>query len=336
VAWNPDSVVVANDEVPDALVRRLVQKGLDVKGSHVLSRKSRHWASRNAPGFLAVKGDDEMYERLGALNVATYRKLGGTLYFLSELQRLCSRVYTHKAIQTGEDELEAMAQVIGKVADEEIRRQATFGAFVTSLVGSLDSLACEACLILGFDRSIWRMQFTDLLRETTKAGTICQPTDRDRFVMNLGKTIQDGYINATGDQADWFPQLLQYRHAATHRPYMLWKIDHRQLGPRKSTVKFHLFLNTTVRPGDVIPDCHSGGIRQSEADRISGEFQQCAVESYCQWVFDRCVSMMSDAYCVMADVFEQRANSPSLYINDPDVLLGVPSNLKRTRFQTAP
>jgi hypothetical protein len=308
-----------------------VDAGLLLENSLKFAAKSRYWARGNAPEFLKHGGDDEMYERLGFLNTATYRKLGAAKYFLTEVSRLFGEIIKVRPPRDAKDLNRVLRQSMDAIMRHDIEREATFDAFITSLVSALDSFACEACLVMGLNnRRLWSTNFGRLLEDIGKECATRDPDMRAKFLLALGDTIEK-HMDKPGAQADWLPQLMQYRHLATHRPCHVWCTRYFNVNPKKMAMHCSLVLDTTARPQAIIPAPARSGLRQDEADHIANEFQEANVQDYCSWVFDRVVAMLDDAYGVLRDVFEQRANAIT-YPNDRDALLRVPSQLNRTRF----
>jgi len=330
----PDAFMLAKDGVPDALVRILKDQGLDIPGSLRFAALSDFWLSAKAPLFLKDGQNDEMYERLGMLNIATYRKLGQAKHFLSKTNEVFGKAYSHQFGQNVAAK-ENLAAIVRSCSQDEIERQAVFDAFATSLASALDSLACEACLVLGLGHSIWRMQFTTLLEDMRSSRSASQTSVRDSYLQRLGDTVLDKHVDTTRDQAEWLDQLLQYRHLAAHRPCRMW-YPNAQVDEDSVLWEYHLAIYTFALPSSVMPGPSATGVSQTEASRIASEFLPCTVQEYCVWAFDRVVSLTSDAYDVLARVYEERVNNPSAFVNDPSVLLRRSSHQRRTQFRGIP
>jgi hypothetical protein len=323
--------VVAEDGFLDGSIKHLVDAGLLLENSLRFAAKSRYWARGNAPDFLKHGGDDEMYERLGFLNTATYRKLGAAKYFLTEVSRLFGEIIKVKPPRDAKDRYRALREIADATMRHDTERDATFDAFIPSLVSALDSFACEACLVMGLDnRRLWSMNFGRLQGDLNKARSIPDPDTKMKFLLTLAGTI-DKHLDRPGAQADWLPQLMQYRHLAIHRPCHVWCTRYFEVSPKRMAMHCSLILDTTARPQTIIPAPTRPGLPQDEVDHIANEFQEGNVQDYCSWVFDRVVAMLDDAYGVLGEIFEQRANS-AYYPNDRDAMLEVPPQLKRTRF----
>jgi hypothetical protein len=327
----PDAFMLATDGVPDALVRLLRNQGLDIPGSFRLAALSGYWSSAKTPQFLKDGPNDEMCERLGMLNVATYRKLGQAKYFLSKTKEAFGKVYPHQFGQNVAAK-ENLAAIVRWCSLDEIERQAVFDAFTTSLVSALDSLACEACLVLGLKDSIWFMQFSTLEEEMRSSRSASRTSVRDSYLQRLADTVLDKHVDMAGEQAGWLDQLRQCRHLAAHRPSRMWYAN-AQVAEDSVLWEYHLAIDPVALPSSVMPGPSATGVSQTGASRIVDEFLPCTVQEYCAWAFDKVVNLTSDAYNVLAHVYSERSNNPSALVNDKSVLRRRSSHHRRTQFR---
>ncbi len=328
----PDAFLAAKDGRPDALVRLLKDQGLDIPGSFRFAALSDYWFRATAPQFLKDGQNDEMYERLGTLNIATYRKLGQARHFLLKTEDVFGKVFRQQ-FGANVPEQQKMATIVRWYSQDEIERQAVFDAFATSLVSALDSLACEACLVLGLEHSIWRMQFTTLVTDMRSSRGASQMSVRDSYLQRLADIVLDKQVDTTGEQAEWLDQLLQYRHMAAHRPSRMWYVHCRQDTISSFELKCRPAFDTYALPSSVVPGPGATGVSQTEAERIANEFLPSTVQEYCAWAFEKVVNLTSDAYDVLAYVYNERANNPSALVNDGSVLLRQLSHQRRTQFR---
>ena len=314
----------------DSVILDLVRSGLSIPGSRELARLAHYWKRRKAPAFLCANGDDEMFERLHALNVATYRKLGQAKYLLGRVTELFGKVYvadSGERIETTED---IMHQAIDYSNPDEIERIAVFDGFMTSIVSSLDSLAGEMALLLDLPFSIWHIQFRNVAKCLREWASPPQCTPRDKFLLKMKKLVVERFLDVEGCLQDWFEQVVQYRDAAAHRPHMLWFMEVVRRGNSGFRLDHHLYLNTFARQSELIPP-PSPGIPMPEVERTLAGYQEQTVEAYCDWVFKHIVSMVSRIYDLLVEVYDARANDPNLFINDHALLLK--NNRKPTRFR---
>jgi hypothetical protein len=329
----PPQVIVAQEGTLDATIRQLRVSGLDLRGSIKLSNLAGNWARRSAPAFLKRGDDIEMFERLGSLNTATYRKLGQARSHLREVRDVFGRDYGPTA-DPGTQNSESTFQLsLDAYLVDEIERSAAFDCFLTALSSALDSLAGEAALLLNLGYSIWSAHFTTLVTALRRWEPTEQAGPEVEFTRRLKELVIGRFLDVGGSLADWFEQFLQFRHAAAHRPHLLWSVDVSQLRGHKFRFEHHLCLDTFARPSDVLIYPDEGHITYERANRTRAKFQRQSVSEYCEWLFLHVLDMVKRTYDILADVYKDRKAHPDNLRNDPDVLLLRSKHQQPTRFQ---
>lgn len=322
----PDFIPVATEGQLDSVIRHLRKGGLEIPGLLKLHKAAGYWNPNKVPDFLKVNGDTEMYERLESLSIATYRKLGHAQFFLKQIRDMFGSPYELPRSIDPKDRIGVLTKLMELCARNEIPRQATFDAFVTSLVSALDSFAGMSALLLNLPYSIWNVHFNTLTERTLRQSmTLAGNSPREKFLAALANVVIRQYVGVGGRLADWCKQLHHYRNAAAHRP-SLFAFGHTDITSHKVKLDQHLILDTFGRASDALAS-PGASMPEQEFNQKADLYMDQTVEDYCNWVFKHVVEMISKACVVLADVYEQRAKNPSLLINDPARLL------KRTRNQ---
>lgn len=199
----PPQVIVAQEGTLDATILHLRARGLDICGSIRLSSLAGNWARRSAPAFLKRGEDIEMFERLGSLNTATYRKMGEAEFHLGEVKDVFGRDYGPQGTTGAHDPKSIIRLVLSAYLADEIERNAAFDCFLTALSSALDSLAGEAALLLNLNYSIWNAHFANLVTVLRRWESPEQATPEAELLRILRELIIERFLDVGGNLADW-------------------------------------------------------------------------------------------------------------------------------------
>jgi len=164
------------------------------------------------------------------------------------------------------------------------------GAFIWSLSGSLDALAGEATLIMGYGYSIWEAQLTALQEWMGKA-----PIGEFQPLAGHWESVKSALRRQLrGRPQRWSDDLATYRNAVTHRPFMLKLI--RRAGPGQ-TQTLHLPTDPSQLPS------------MTEHDRA---YRRDDVLEFFDALSGRVADTISAVHEVMVATYGFRANEPNL------------------------
>jgi hypothetical protein len=179
---------------------------------------------------------------------------------------------------------------IGQQGQKSSTVDDAIGAFIWSLSGSLDALAGEATLIMGYGYSIWDAQMAALKEWMGKA-----PGGEFQLLVAHWQGMKDALRpQLRGRPRRWSDDLATYRNAVTHRPFMLKLV--RRAGPGQTQI-VHLPTDPSQLPSF------------TERDRA---YRRDDVLEFFDALWSRVADAIGAVHAVLVAMYGFRVNEPNL------------------------